>query len=298
MKIIHKLSLFWVFMIIIANPQYSHSQTFKICSEGVKRCKPLIGKEEKYKECMQLVCYDFYFKKKTRSIFEERKKRKNIRIVKPKEKPVVVMACEYGQRKCDSYRSNQVLYWYCVDSECKNPPQQSRPADCERGKKLCSPELGIYGKCTEINCGRGEEGSIKTCKKSQVMCTDELTDYWQCVYKYCLGDVSHYTRANIPDKRRYIINTAGQKREILARSGEPAIPGGGDYKIPKKFNPDEWVRQTPPELLSVGNPADDIKCVLPGAVLNCRNRDVRSCRCSDGSKPIFMKGVPQPVSFD
>ena len=278
------------------------AQVFKVCNEGVKRCEPLLSDAEKYKECMQLVCYDYYFRdtRGKRKIFVESdsQSQKLITYVNVEEKPELIVACEYGRRKCSKFKDLEITYWLCVDNECKNEPAFYEP-NCVRGQKLCSPELKSFNRCSRLNCFGLEDKEFADCQRSKRFCGPALSEYWSCVYKYCLGDVDKYYAIRTPEKKRLRLDFGSGKRKVIeARKAKAAVFGSSFYSVPDNINPDAWIRETAPEFMVRGNPANTMECPIPGAMLNCETSNLLSCYCSDGTMPIFKDGKPRPPKFD
>lgn len=288
--------IFLIFLVFVA--PYSFSEELKICEEGINKCKPLISSPEKYSKCMRLMCYDYYSeeaKKEDDSKFYF--KYLNTQETKPKtgkELSENVSTCEYGLRKCDALYKNPEYYWECMSDSCKNPDNNAK-ADCQQGRNVCVDRQKIYNDCMSLTCG-DPSATFDSCPASQQACTASLRAYWQCVYNICLGSVDKYIKPATTKKFMIIVDSKGIKRRIQVDKPTPTLANVPAWYVnpPKGVDPEEWIRETPQKFLLIGNPSEYMQCIIPTAILDCKQNDIRSCRCSDGTYPIMLNGTPSP----
>lgn len=292
---------FFVICILLAGillPTASYSQELKICEEGINKCQPLVADAAKYSKCMRLMCYDYYsdMEKKTKDDSKYFFKYVGIEDdgAKPK-RPLseTVQACEYGLRKCDALHKNPEYYWECIADSCKTPSDAR--ADCPQGINACVDRQRIYNNCMKFTCGN-PAATFDSCPEAKFTCNESHRTYWQCVYKICLGPVDKYKRPPTSKKYMIIMDKAGKKKRVQVNKKEKVIIGApkGLARAPEGVDQEEWIRETPQKFMLIGNPSEYMQCLLPTALLDCELNDIRSCRCSDGTMPIMLNGVPSP----
>ena len=289
-------------LLVILLPATSFSQELKICEEGIKKCQPLIKDSTKYSKCMRLMCYDYYSEKDKKLknndskyyfkyVEEEKTKAKKQDVEDNSEE---AKTCEYGLRKCDVLRNIPEYYWECISDSCKNPSND--PPNCPLGQNMCLDTQKIYNDCMKFTCGSAT-ADFDSCKQARFSCNESLRSYWHCVYNICLGSVDQYKRPPSSIKYMVVQDAKGKKRRVQVNRQEPVMSGAPAWgaPAPRGVDPVEWSQTTPQKFLINGNPSDYMQCMLPTALLDCSQNDMRSCRCSDGTVPIVLYGVPSPV---
>jgi hypothetical protein len=313
------LALFTLTTIFSLEVESYAKEEMKICKQGLRKCQYLINNRSMYRQCMIEQCSSYYKDRTNRDIFEkrqmtpvgerstrERKRRSGgfSRLTSNAEQLEKIKICEFGSRKCDVLRkTNQAFYWKCMKSECENPQNQSFPPNpnCEEGRndKICRELSGDYRSCVYYVCGKNDNGEWEFCDKGKEMCTPALEEYWHCVYQQCLGSVDAYYDIPIePNKRVMVEDMQGNTSVIRYDKFTPSLSGvAPQFRTPPKrgINPDEWSRGIPSQYILFNNPAKNLKCAMPNKKLICDTVDVRSCYCSDGSMPIYLKGPPRQL---
>ncbi len=286
-------------LVFVSSPSFS--QELKICEEGIGKCQPLVTDAQKYSKCMRLMCYEYYSEKDKKEkdiskFYFEYVGEQEANISKaPTGKMAEELArpCEYGVRKCDSLSSNPEYYWECMTDSCKTPHNEK--PDCEEGRNQCFDQQKIFNDCMKLTCG-DQAATFESCPAARSSCNESYRSYWNCVYKICLGPVDQYIKPASVKKFMIVKDRNGIKRRVQVNKAEPFIPGvpGWAAKAPQGVDPEEWVRDTPQKFMITGNPSEYMQCIIPTAMIDCPLRDIRSCRCSDGTIPIMLNGTPSP----
>jgi hypothetical protein len=270
----------------------AHSQSLKICQEGISKCQPLVQDSKKYSRCMRLMCFDYYT--------EEDKKRKDEEFYfeiaedeSGKKLEKTVETCENGLRRCEPLSTNLEYYWECMADTCQNL-KGLRP-DCDNGINLCLDRQKIYNDCMDLTCG-SPIATFESCPESRFSCIESFKAYWLCVYDICLGPVDEYIRPSNTKKFIIVKDSKGNKRRIRVDKKPATNPNAPlwSMKAPEWVDPEEWIRTTPQKFMLIGTPSEYMECLVPTAMIYCSLNDIRSCRCSDGSIPIMTKGTPSP----
>lgn len=261
------------------------AQNLRICDSGLELCEKFIEDKDKYKQCLARECNQK--KTKIRNYFEITEKLDNIEYIE---------TCDYGARRCETLENNKLAYWECMKDSCVNQPMQYDPT-CKAGQKQCTAELAVFNKCARFNCPN-PAGKVQYCSASKRKCHSKLKRYWQCVYKGCLGDVNRYKENIVRRKYIRIKDENGNIVKIRIDKEPTTLTGVKDSMANPKsgINREEWVREIPSEYLVTGNPSNYLRCFRSYAIINCKTQDIRSCRCSDGTVPIFKRGAPREIS--
>ncbi len=280
----------------------SYADELKICEEGISKCNPLIKDSAKFSKCMRLMCFDYYSEKEKKTKDDSKYYFKYVGIEdntnkKPDDGVEKAETCEYGLRKCDVLRDIPEYYWECMTDSCRNP-SSSKP-NCELGQNMCVDRQRIYNDCMKFTCG-DPSADFESCPRARFSCNESLRSYWHCVYGVCLGSVDEYKRP--PSNKKYMIieDAKGKKRKIQVNKTDRVLKSAPGWMAiaPPGVDPEEWARDVPQKFFVQGNPSDYMRCMLPTSMLDCPQNDVRSCRCSDGSVPLMMNGVPSPSLND
>ncbi|HCR85782.1 MAG TPA: hypothetical protein DIV86_03800 [Alphaproteobacteria bacterium] len=284
-------------------PAMAFSQELKICESGISACQGLIKDVDKYKSCMVKNCSQMYNKEeifKTSSKQDIKKELDREFVNSGDKRPLIeVKTCEYGSRKCNSLKSEPEYYWECMLSECNSQPEKF-VASCKEGHFMCKPEMEEYLTCLGFHCPK-TPGSLTRgteCDAGKQPCINNFDYFWNCVYAICLGPVEHYKRAS--ETKKYIIteDKKGNKRRVILDNSSkyqpPSDQQNADFFLNKGYDYREFTVEPSQKYMSTGNPSLDMQC-LSGSMLRCKNSsDLRSCFCTDGTVPIFNKGLPDP----
>jgi len=289
MKYFHILFIFSL-MLFVAPQSFAKTEGLKICASGLDKCKDVIDDAQKYSTCMKAECAQYYNQtpaKKQKLTLQDydsgHQKKSTQEIVHP---------CEYGLRKCDVLSDKPEFYWECINDSCKVPNFVGSPA-CELGQNMCTDLQKMYNQCMKFSCG-DESATETSCPDSKLNCGENLRSYWHCVYEICLGPVDQYMKHADTEKIIIVTDEKGHKKPVKISKPAPEISGApvSVSKAPKNVDPEEWIRTTPEKFLLKSSPAQSMRCLIPTAILDCQMDDIRSCRCSDGSAPILINGVP------
>lgn len=187
--------------------------------------------------------------------------------------------CKIGLFYCDRIKQDRMGYNKCMNMTCRYATDEN--SNCQRGVKSCN-WLGIeFQLCMRYECGFDKLTKRPLqCKRGLKICNEELSDYWECVYDECLGEVSRFqtietekdslNQQKLTSKRNRAYNDEKQTEE-LSNIGKP--PEDVDV-IPFLSKIDS-------------SPISSVRCKNKYASLICDRSSILTCKCSDGSVPLM-----------
>ena len=195
--------------------------------------------------------------------------------------------CKIGLFYCDRIKQDRMGYNKCMNMTCRYATDEN--SNCQRGVKSCN-WLGIeFQLCMRYECGFDKLTKRPLqCKRGLKICNEELTDYWECVYDECLGEVSRFqtieTEGNGKDMQKTINNRATRQQSYNQQSYDNGQQSKGVNEIGK---PPEDVDVIPFLSKIDSSPISSVRCKNKYASLICDRSSILTCKCSDGSVPLM-----------
>ena len=191
--------------------------------------------------------------------------------------------CRIGLFYCDRIKQDRAGYNKCMNMTCRYATDEN--STCQRGVKSCN-WLGIeFQLCMRYECGFDKLTKRPLqCKRGLTICNEELSDYWECVYDECLGEVSRFQTIETERQGR------SQQKTITSRAKRAQSSNGRNQS-----SSDSNKISRPPEDVDVipflskidSSPISSVKCKNKYASLICDRSSILTCKCSDGSVPLM-----------